>query len=304
METPLVDSLLQRHPVARVGDKAKVEKLLKSIVEDGHESLQLIVDFDNTLTRAHKDGVVIDNSWGVMENSSLLSKEYTDQTHALRAKYLPIEHDHNLTGEEKTPYMVEWYTKANELLQTTNIKKSFFKQMVLKSNVELREGTEEMLASLNKNRVPCLVLSAGLGDVLVEVMDRFGVYHRDTMNVISNFLKYDGDGKVVGLDGDIIHVFNKNENAVHDSDYFKLLKGRSNVILLGDSLGDLCMAEGVDNPGAILKIGFLNARAGQEETRLPSYLDGYDIVLLDDQTMGLPVDILRQVSGLEMNGNH
>lgn len=55
----------------------------------------------------------------------------------------------------------------------------------------------------------------------------------------SNFLAYDTEGNVTGIAGDMVHLFNKNENAVHDSPYFKRLEGRSNVVLMGDSLGDL-----------------------------------------------------------------
>ena len=62
---------------------------------------------------------------------------------------------------------------------------------------------------------------------------------------------------MVGFENELIHVFNKNENAIHDSDYFKKLEGRDNVILLGDSLGDLKMADGA-NASNLLKIGFLN----------------------------------------------
>ena len=56
-------------------------------------------------------------------------------------------------------------------------------------------------------------------------------------------------------------MFNKNENAIHDSDYFKKLEGRDNVMLLGDSLGDLKMADGA-NASNLLKIGFLNDKVG------------------------------------------
>ena len=55
---------------------------------------------------------------------------------------------------------------------------------------------------------------------------------------------------------------NKNESAIHDSDYFKQLRHRENLILLGDSLGDLDMADGATNIANILKIGFLNDKVG------------------------------------------
>ena len=62
----------------------------------------------------------------------------------------------------------------------------------------------------------------------------------------------------MGFKGEIIHIYNKNENAIHDSDYFENLEHRENIILMGDSLGDLHMADGATDSAQILKIGFLN----------------------------------------------
>ena len=50
-ETPFVDRLMQAYPGMKVANKSEVEKKLKTITDGNHEKLQLIVDFDNTLTR-------------------------------------------------------------------------------------------------------------------------------------------------------------------------------------------------------------------------------------------------------------
>ena len=151
----------------------------------------------------------------------------------------------------------------------------------------------------SKIGVPVLVFSAGLGDILVEVMKAFEVYHKSNTKVVSNFLSYDANGRVIGCQGDMIHVYNKNESAVRDLEYLQLLQGRNNVILMGDSIGDLQMANGVENPETVLKFGFLNNPATAEK-RLPSFLEGYDIVLMDDQTMDVPIKILNEVNGVDI----
>jgi len=298
-KTSLIDNLIKEHPTIKVGDKEAVDSKIANILSGGHEKLQLVVDFDNTLTRHHKDGKIIDNSWGVMENSPLLPKDYTQKTNSLRAKYLPIETDHQLSVEDKIPHMEAWYKQANELLQETGIKKDMFAQFVRSSNIDFRDHTKVMLDSLQKAQVPVLVMSAGLGDILVEVMETFQILHQSNTKVVSNFLSYDENGKVIGLEGKMIHVYNKNENAFQDSEYFKVLNGRGNVILLGDSIGDLRMADGVENPKNILKIGFLN-NMGTANERLPSFLEGFDIVLIDDQTMNVPLDIMRKIKGIDI----
>ena len=45
---------------------------------------------------------------------------------------------------------------------------------------------------------------------------------------------------------------------VHDSQYISSLEQHQNVILMGDSLGDISMAQGAHQYSNILKIGFLN----------------------------------------------
>lgn len=290
--TPWADFVNQLAPSkVKIRDPSRVNQLIAGMVQGGPEQLQLVVDFDYTLTRAHLNGEPVDCSWGVMENYKYLPKAYLDQTHALRTKYLKIEQDSAMTNEEKTPYMIEWYTHANRLLKEFEINVNMFPKMVEDSNVAFRDGTDTMMNLLDEKKVPMLILSAGLGNLVVEVLKHFKLLHNN-VKVVSNMFKSDEKGMITELDGEMIHVFNKNENAVHDSPYFKELQARHNVLLLGDSMGDLQMANGVANPSAILKVGFLNAKI---EERLPQFMDAFDIVLVDDQTMDVPMAVIQKI---------
>ena len=166
-----------------------------------------------------------------------------------------------------------------------------------------RDGCRKSIDRLHQHSVPLLIFSAGLGNIIQEVIEQQASIY-NTMKIVSNMMKFDEkvshsnvnklyhvyiysvkllhvrwqeqillidwinstrqkmifdsfQGDLIGFENDLIHVFNKNENAIHDSDYFKKLEGRNNVILLGDSLGDLKMADGA-NASILLKIGFLN----------------------------------------------
>ncbi|KPP72958.1 hypothetical protein Z043_107991, partial [Scleropages formosus] len=99
-------------------------------------------------------------------------------------------------------------------------------------------------------------------------------------------------GILKGFKGDLIHVYNKHDGALKNSDYFKQLKDNCNIILLGDSLGDLNMADGVPNVESILKIGYLN---DEVDDQLEKYLDSYDIVLVRDETLEVPNSILQKI---------
>lgn len=58
--------------------------------------------------------------------------------------------------------------------------------------------------------------------------------------------------------GQLIHIYNKREGALLNTQHFQELHSRSNVLLLGDSLGDLNMSDGVSDLQNILTIGYLN----------------------------------------------
>jgi len=95
--------------------------------------------------------------------------------------------------------------------------------------------------------------------------------------------------------GEMIHVFNKNQRALaaHE-EYFSLLTHRPNVILLGDNEGDAAMGHGVRDPNAMIKIGFLYHHP---EERLEKFMDMFDVVLINDQTMTVPKQIIQHVIG-------
>lgn len=129
---------------------------------------------------------------------------------------------------------------------------------------------------LGKNNVPILVFSAGLGDTVEVVLKHFNVLLPNVkvnvmclwlklyiyifsiiFKVISNFLQYDDNGVIKGFQHQLIHVYNKNEFALKNTKYYEIIKSRGNVILMGDSIGDAGMTDGVPCSNAVLKIGFL-----------------------------------------------
>lgn len=74
-----------------------------------------------------------------------------------------------------------------------------------------------------------------------------------------------------GFKGELIHVYNKHDGALKNTEYFKQLKDNSNIILLGDSQGDLTMADGVANVENILKVGYLNDKVSVGDYKHKNY---------------------------------
>lgn len=70
-------------------------------------------------------------------------------------------------------------------------------------------------------------------------------------------MEFNDNEQLMGFKPPLIHTFNKNDSVI-PVDCYRDLSRRNNVILLGDSVGDVTMAEGVKRRGSLLKIGFLN----------------------------------------------
>ncbi|XP_065147034.1 cytosolic 5'-nucleotidase 3-like isoform X1 [Paramisgurnus dabryanus] len=274
-------------------DPERVEQILTSMKNAGPNKLQVISDFDMTLTRFSYNGKRCPTCHNILDNSKLMSEDCKAKLQNLLETYYPIEIDCTRSVEEKLPLMVEWWTKAHDLLVEQKIRKDDLTCVVRESEARLRDEYQQFFHLLNEMCVPLLIFSAGIGDVLEEVIRQAGVFHPN-VKVFSNYMDFDESGVLRAFKGELIHIYNKREGAMLNSGHFQELHSRSNVLLLGDSLGDLNMADGVTDMQNIMKIGYLNDKVDE---RRPSYLDAYDIVLEKDETMHVPNAILRHITG-------
>ncbi|KAF0875766.1 cytosolic 5'-nucleotidase 3A isoform X1 [Hyaena hyaena] len=275
----------------RIKNPARVEEIICGLIKGGAAKLQIITDFDMTLSRFSYEGKRCPTCHYVIDNSKLVTDECRKKLLQLKEKYYAIEIDPVLTIEEKYPYMVEWYTKAHSLLVEQALPKAKLKEIVAESDVMLKEGYENFFDKLQQYGIPVFIFSAGIGDILEEVIYQAGVYHPN-VTVVSNFMDFDDNGVLKGFKGELIHVFNKHDGALKNTEYFNRLKDNSNIILLGDSQGDIRMADGVANVEHILKIGYLNDRV---DDLLEKYMDSYDIVLVKDESLDVANSILQKI---------
>lgn len=274
-------------------DPQRVQEILQSMVKAGSNTVQVISDFDMTLTRFAYNGKRCPTCHNILDNSKLISTDCREQLKQLLNTYYPIEIDSSRPVEEKLPLMVEWWTKAHDLLVEQKIKKDLLATVVRESDAMLRDGYQLLFDHLHEHSIPLLIFSAGIGDILEEVIRQAGVFHPN-VKVFSNYMDFDESGVLRAFKGELIHIYNKREGALLNTGHFQELRTRPNVLLLGDSLGDLTMADGVQDMENILKIGFLNDKV---EERKQSYLDSYDIVLIKDETLDVPNAVLHYLTG-------
>lgn len=206
--------------------------------------------------------------------------------------YLPIERDTNIPKEEKLGHMLDWWQRSNDLIVKTKITQDSIQELIQDSITHLKSGCKPFFKCLEDHDIPLVVFSAGLGDIIKAWIDHeCGTYKN--MKIVANFMKFDEETKqIVGFEGKLIHIFNKHESVLLGTDFEKKIENRSNVILLGDSLGDVDMAMGIASKSNVIKVGFLNDKV---EELLPIYMDSFDIVTIKDDTFDIPNAVLKAI---------
>ncbi|CAK0809579.1 unnamed protein product [Prorocentrum cordatum] len=246
--------------------------------------LLVIADFDRTMTRNFMPGGARCTSpHGVLEDAAVLSETFRSAAKELFQKYYPIEIDAEMPIEEKIPIMSEWYGQVHELMTKEVVTRDAIRDAVAScSTIGFRDGITELVAACQgaDPPIPLLVMSAGLGDVIEEFFrQRLPFPLSATTMVVSNRMTFGDDGQLVGFSEPLLHMFNKTA-AFMDDAARELTRGKRRCLLLGDGLGDLTMANGLEVE--TFKVGFLNENV---EKRLESFCQGFHIVAMHDRSV-------------------
>ena len=81
---------------------------------------------------------ILNSCHGVIEHSTVLGAEFSNRTHQLFEKYYPIEINPEISKEEKTPMMIEWWSSAHDLMMEYGLKKHHIKEMFVGANIDVR----------------------------------------------------------------------------------------------------------------------------------------------------------------------
>lgn len=267
------------------------EKKKEIFKKEGIKKIHIISDFDRTLTKAFVNGEKFPSIISQLYDGHHLTEDYTKKAQALRNKYYPIEINPHISIEEKKKAMEEWWRTHKKLLIKSGLNLRDVQDIVDNGKLEFREGAEEFFDLVHNNQIPLVVFSSsGIGEAISLYFKKINKDYKN-IHIITNSMKYDKKGNAIAIQEPIIHVFNKGEIALKGLPIMKELKDRKNVILLGDSLGDLDMVEGF-NYDNIIRIGFYN----YEEESLDDFKKNFDVIILNDGNMDFVNKLIREVS--------
>jgi HAD superfamily hydrolase (TIGR01544 family) len=271
----------------------RADKICETLEEGGPNSLHIIMDFDRTMTM-YWDNPARDkrglSTHGILEKGrSDIMKAKAD---ALNLYYYPLETSSHLTTQQKIPFMVEWYRAINELLVESNLSRADISTAVARSCVQLRPGVIDTIMWCNRFRVPLVIMSAGIGDVLAEVLEhKWGSPLPDILHIVSNGMLFDENGRLEGFTEPLIHMFNKSSSVIPPGALANELHARRNCIVVGDSPGDSTMGDGIAH-SSVLKVGLVNDNINN---LIPIYRNLFDVLLLDDCGLDMLKDLLHSI---------
>ena len=274
-----------------ISNPKEFERKEQNFKAEGAEKIHIVTDFDRTLTKAFVNGKKVRAIITQLYEGDALTSDYREKAQALQDKYYPIEVNPNISIEEKKKAMEEWWRTHKKVLIDSGLNLKDIQEVVEKGYLEFREGASELFDLVHEKQIPLVVFSSsGLGEAIPLYFKKINRLY-DNIHIISNSMNYDKKGNAISIKEPIIHVFNKGEIALKGLPIMKKLEDRDNVILLGDSLGDLQMTEGF-NYKNMIKIGFLNY---EDEEKLEDYKEKYDVVILSDGNMDFVNNLLKKI---------
>jgi len=264
-------------------------KKKQKIISEGFSNLHFVVDYDRTMT--HSESLT---TYRTIETSELLSEEFRNKINELFNYYYPLEIDYHLSREERLQHMLDWWDKSHQVLLDQKFTKQKIQDIVDNSidNIYFKKGLKELFDFCETKDVPILVLSAGIGNVIRATFNTMKWNHNNT-HVISNFMDFNtSSGVADSFVGDCIHVYNKNEAPILGSLYADSIRHRRNVIVIGDSMGDSNMADGLDNE-CVLRIAFVSSKT---KNHVDKFSEKFDVVIIEEESYDFVNELLSEIN--------
>ena len=285
---------------------------------DGTKDKVIFVsDFDYTLYNKYnyETGDKYISSFG-MYNQDVFggNQQYIiEQRKKFHDYYLKFEEDLSIDENIRKEKLLEWNTKALELMAHPEFTKDSIKKMVeLKFNdkfVNIKKNLNKFYEKLIELKLPIMIVSGGIKDIIIEFMQLFNIKGFDDyikkgrLSFIANeFIFDEKTEKCIGYNKNVIYGFNKSEyvaKLVHEK-----YPNVENVMVFGDLDTDYKSIEklNLDKNKNVIGVGFLYYYPKEikdekfkidDNDSLKVFKQYFDVNLLMDEGYDFPIEILN-----------
>ncbi|CAH8450357.1 unnamed protein product [Schistosoma turkestanicum] len=258
--------------------------------------MQVICDFDHTMSKYTQDSKKIPVCHELFMKNPRIPEISRLRLKELSEFYTPLETCSGIYECEKLSLMMEFWKLAHKALVDGNVYQNDIEACVLDGEIVLRNNTTDFVNKLTQLSIPLIIFSGGIGNVIETVLRSSGS-SLDNVRVVSNFMDFNPEGRLVGFQDPVIHSLNKMYNLIQNTEYFEtVLSKRTCILLVGDSTNDAKMIDDRQKFSCkqvlVIRIGFLNEK---DDEKLKLFSSLYDLVLLNDETFDIPLFILSSI---------
>lgn len=252
-------------------------KKIEKILDDGLENLQIVLDFDRTITgpvNAEPAPPMI----SFLRNSNMLGEEYKKLAQANFEHYYKFEKSHELLQEEKSLLMHEWWEKHLNLLVEFKLTSEKILNIANSENLVLRNGVKEFLDFCNLLNLQVIIFSAGiLGTESIKIfLEKFQI-NFENLKIITNELVFDETGLVINYKEPVVTSENKNESVFAVEGILQ----KRNTLIVGDGISDAKIVLDKVNT-TVFRVGILDRKRDLSDedfqTEKNIYLNHFDMV--------------------------
>merc|ERR1712087_246256 len=250
--------------------KEKRDKMLEDSTID---QLMVITDFDATITTGDSE-----QCHDLLGASKILTKNF-------RKDFAPLLDWSTNPATDG----VQWWDRAHSImLKHGQPPRYLLPRLVRSATMHPRPGSLKLLQRLAALKVPVLIVSAGLSDVIEEFL-RMHDALTENVTVCSNRLNYGADSAPQSVCPEPpITSFTKATAYRASRFFFRQHCNRRTLLVLGDSCSDVDSAQNVPYDH-LISIGFLNSKPFEEA---PRHAEAFDALVLGDQGSLAGVDAL------------
>ncbi|KAK8805420.1 hypothetical protein WA158_002076 [Blastocystis sp. Blastoise] len=253
-------------------------RILTQFRLDGKQKLQILSDFDYTLTKYKTENQSRNfTSHSIIDSSPFLPIQTRNKAREYRDTYHKYELNSSISDELSEIYMNQWWSSTHKLLIENRTSKELIETIAKTTNISFRNYVTDFFALCVKYNINLCIFSAGITQVIDDLLRfqcDFNIKNNEKHTIIANNMIFDERNFLKEFSSPLITSATKSITKISREVDYTL---QQNVILLGDIIRDSEMCD--INGYSILRVGFLN---DQIEERLDSFLNSFDIVILND----------------------